>query len=148
MCALLYKSKVKTEGVTPIINIVLSKVIIFFISSGLLTRFVYSCFSQPTLWDSYLNTSIVAIVYMVLVGFSTSFHLRSLLSFSGQPYPTLCSLLGQRSPLLSVSGCWLAFFSYLTGIFPVYANSVLAYANSVLAYANSVLAYANSVLAM
>jgi len=49
MCALLYKSKVKTEGVTPIINIVLSKIIIFFISSGLLTRSVYSCSPQPRL---------------------------------------------------------------------------------------------------
>jgi len=48
------------------------------------------------------------------------------LSLSTRPYPMICSLLGQRSPLLSVGGCWLAFFSYLTGIFLVYANSLLA----------------------
>ena len=78
MCALLYRNRVKTEGVTPIINVVLSKIIIFFISSGLLTRSVYSYVSQATLQNSYLNASIVAIIYMVLVGFSTSFYMCSL----------------------------------------------------------------------
>lgn len=78
MCVVLHKSKIRIKGIQPTSNVVLSKIIIFFISSGLLT-------------------TIVALVYMILYS-----ALPDILLFIGATFST--SKLYANSVLAMLNG--------------------------------------------